>query len=374
MSDSLDRRIRQIMSGHTRGIGATLARAALSCVEPIYTAIVGTRNHLFDRELMSISELPRPVISVGNLTTGGTGKTPVVQWIVRELQSMSHRPAVLLRGYKRSDTQASSDEEQLLRDSLGVPVFADPKRVLAGQKALRAHPEIDAFVLDDGFQHRQLARDLDVVLIDATNPFGYDHVLPRGMLRESLNGLARVDVVVLTRTDLAPPGQVQEIERSVRSVNAAVPILRSTHRMDDVSISATNEAATPESSVARRSLSSLRGHRVWAFCGIGNPDAFESGLRQSGVDLVGMTRFGDHHPYDVADVERLQSAAASAGGSLLVTTEKDMVKLRELPGLLSSVPIASVGVRIEMSEADAITLRKMLRTVMTEWQQNRATK
>lgn len=355
MSQTFDTRIRQIMSGQSRGVGAKLARLLLALFEPIYRAVVGTRNRLFDRELMRIQHLPRPVISVGNLTTGGTGKTPVVQWIVRELQSLTHRPAVLLRGYKRTSTQSASDEEQMLRDSLGIPVFADPKRFLAGQRALNKHPEIDVFVLDDGFQHRQLARDLDVVLIDATNPFGYEHVLPRGMLRESLAGLARVDVVILTRVDLAPPEQIKSIEDSVRRANPKVPVLRSIHRLSEV-----------WGDGERGSLERLRGKKVWAFCGIGNPEAFENGLRKAGVELAGMTRFADHHPYEPQDLESLEAAASEAGAEVLLTTEKDYVKLRDLPTLLSSpMPLLCVGVRIEMSDDDSAKLRKILRQTLT---------
>lgn len=356
MAHSLDTRIRRIMSGESRGIGATIARATLALVEPVYTAIVGARNHLFDRELIGISRLPRPVISVGNLTTGGTGKTPVVQWIVRELLATSHRPAVLMRGYKRVDANSASDEEQMLRDSLGVPVFSDPKRLLAGQRALRAHPDIDAFVLDDGFQHRRLARDLDIVLIDATNPFGYDHVLPRGMLRESLVGLARVDVVILTRVDLAPASRLDEIESAVRSGNRSVLILRSVHRMDEVS-----------HGDQRLSLSGLHGKRVWAFCGIGNPEAFENGLRKAGVDLAGTTRFADHHRYESADLDALEDQAAAAGAELLLTTEKDFVKLRELSTMLAGpLPIYRIGVRIEMPASDAERLRAILAKVLED--------
>ncbi len=352
MSESLDTRIRRIMSGQSRGIGAAIARGALAIVEPVYTAIVGARNHLFDRELIGISKLPRPVISVGNVTTGGTGKTPVVQWIVRELQAMSHRPAVLMRGYKRADANASSDEEQLLRDSLGIPVFADPKRFLAGQRALRSHPEIDVFVLDDGFQHRRLARDLDIVLIDATNPFGYDHVLPRGMLRESMTCLARVDVVILTRTDLAPPHALDEIEAAVHSGNSSVPILRSVHRLGDL-----------RGVEVHRSLAELKEKRVWAFCGIGNPEAFENGLRRAGVQLAGSTRFADHYAYEVSDLETLQQSARESGAEILLTTEKDFVKIRDLAAMMS-VPILSVGVMIEMPPADSQRLREAIRQVV----------
>jgi tetraacyldisaccharide 4'-kinase len=354
MSQNLDTRIRQIMSGQSRGLGAGLARVVLACVEPVYTLVVGARNHLFDRQLMRSSRLPRPVISVGNLTTGGTGKTPVVQWIVRELQAMSHKPAVLMRGYKRVDAQSRSDEEQLLRDSLAVPVFADPRRFLAGQHALKAHPEIDVFVLDDGFQHRKLARDLDIVLIDATNPFGYDHVLPRGMLRESLAGLARVGVVILTRVDLAPAEQLEEIESTVRSANTSVPMLRTIHRLGEV-----------QGDGNRKTLEQLSGNKVWAFCGIGNPEAFENALRKAGVELAGVTRFGDHHPYDPDDLDRLRAAAKSAGATVLLTTEKDFVKLRELPSLMSTpIPVLSVGVQIEMSESDSARLRALIAQCM----------
>lgn len=349
------------MSGQTRGVGATIARGLLALVEPIYTAVVGARNHLFDREMIRIGRLPRPVISVGNITTGGTGKTPVVQWIVRELIALKHHPAVLTRGYKRENESSSSDEEQMLRDSLGVPIFADPQRYLAGQRALAKHPEIDAFVLDDGFQHRRLARDLDIVLIDATNPFGYDHVLPRGMLRESLAGLARVHVVILTRVDLAPAASIEEIESAIRSSNRMVPILRSIHRMDEVRCRTDAMPNCP----THGALDVLRDKRVWAFCGIGNPEAFENGLRRAGVELAGSTHFADHHPYEVSDLESLVSNARAADAALLLTTEKDFVKLRDLPQLLAlSMPIYTVGVRIELNEVDTTILRTQIQKLM----------
>ena len=202
MASAYEERILEVMSGQARGVGATLTRTLLAAAEPAYAGVMTARNRLFDRGAKRIHRLPRPVISIGNLTTGGTGKTPAVQWLVRALQERGHRPGILTRGY-RKEAGAASDEEELLRESLGVPVVANADRVRGAATLLERTPAVTTFVLDDGFQHRRVAREADVVLIDATNPFGYDHVLPRGLLREPVVGLARAHLVILTRVDQA---------------------------------------------------------------------------------------------------------------------------------------------------------------------------
>ena len=165
------------------------------------------------------------MISIGNITTGGTGKTPIVQYIVRNLLTAGHRPACLLRGYKIGTSQLS-DEAALLERSLLIPVAANPDRTAAGRELITQDSEIDLILLDDGFQHRRLYRDLDIVLIDATSPFGYDHVLPRGMLREPLIGLARADVLIITRTSLVDADSLSRTQAKLRKYNPAAPILR----------------------------------------------------------------------------------------------------------------------------------------------------
>ncbi|MBV8780965.1 MAG: tetraacyldisaccharide 4'-kinase, partial [Phycisphaerae bacterium] len=176
-----------IMSGQRRGGFAAAGRAMLAIAEPLYAAIMILRNTMYERGWLATHQAGRAVISVGNLTTGGTGKTPIVAWIVHELRAMGYHPAVLLRGYKA--VNGVSDEATLLRQLVAPsPVIARPDRVAAAANAVMNDPQIDCFVLDDGFQHRRLKRDCDVVLIDATRPFGFDHVLPRGLLREPIVG------------------------------------------------------------------------------------------------------------------------------------------------------------------------------------------
>ena len=335
--ETFEHRVRRIMSGETRGAGAGAARVALRAAEPLYGAITRLRNGLFDRGTLRGHVLPRPVVSVGNLTTGGTGKTPVVQWIARRLLADGHRPVVLMRGYRRESSDVASDEELLLRESLdGVPIVADPNRVAAGVATLEADATIDSFILDDGFQHRRLHRDCDVVVIDATNPFGYGHVLPRGMLREPIAGVARASLVILTRVDGASTETIAEIERTVRQHHPTVPIVRSTHRLDD--------AVDVDGRVRP-----LAGAKVLAFSGIGNPAAFERSMTNAGAAVVSVRRFADHHPYRVDDLYALRVAALDAGAEAMVTTEKDWVKLRSLDPTGPGVPTWRAGVRVSFS-------------------------
>src|SRR5687768_14020692 len=168
-----------LMSGRLRGVGPSLLRALLRAAELPYAGAMRIRNKLYDAGLCKAHELDVPVISVGNITAGGTGKTPVVRWLVTQLRSRGMAPAVLMRGYRRG-SQRSSDEQALLAEALAFPgeptvVHAEADRVAGGRKVLREN-HVSTLVLDDGFQHRRLARDFDLVLIDATQPFGYGHV------------------------------------------------------------------------------------------------------------------------------------------------------------------------------------------------------
>ena len=170
--------VRRVISGEQRGLGARLLRGAMRLIEPIYTAVVASRNQGYTTGIITSKRAARPVVSVGNITTGGTGKTPVVRWLSHRLRENGMHPAVLLRGYK-SKAGSRSDEEQLLDELLNasdasapVVVHAQPDRFAGSEAVLREHPDVDVFILDDGFQHRRLQRDFDLVLIDATNPFG----------------------------------------------------------------------------------------------------------------------------------------------------------------------------------------------------------
>src|SRR4051812_7733392 len=169
--------ILRVMSGEARGVGAAALRAAMSAAEPVYAAAVAARNRRFDRRPDLIASLPRPVVSVGNLSAGGTGKTPMIRWLAERLRERGHRPAVLSGGYKARPGELGDEQRMLDRQLNGagqseVFIRANPDRLAAGRAVLAEHPEADVVLLDDGFQHRRLARDLDIVLINATAPFG----------------------------------------------------------------------------------------------------------------------------------------------------------------------------------------------------------
>ncbi|MCG8511455.1 MAG: tetraacyldisaccharide 4'-kinase, partial [Rhodospirillales bacterium] len=215
------------MSGEATGLLAAAARGGLALAEPVYRAVVSARNKRFDNGKRTIARLPRPVISVGNITTGGTGKTPMVIHLARLLHEAGHRPAVLLRGYKADPEhpQASDEAAELTAALDGIAyVEANPNRVESARRVLDNHPNADVFLLDDGFQHRQVHRDLDMVLIDAMCPFGHDHLLPRGLLREPMKNLARADAVVVTRADQVEPGKLKEIDQRIVAMHGKPPI------------------------------------------------------------------------------------------------------------------------------------------------------
>jgi tetraacyldisaccharide 4'-kinase len=338
--------IRGVMSGDDRRLGAGLLRSALALIEPAYRGATWLRNRLFDRDvLLHARRLPRPVISVGNLTTGGTGKTPAVVWLARALRERrGWKIAVLLRGY-RAATGEPSDEEELLRGALPeATVAAGSNRYAGGSRLLARDASIDAFVLDDGFQHRRLHRDVDVVLIDATNPFGYGRVLPRGMLRESTAGLTRASAVLLTRCDQSPREATDAIESAVRSRSPTLPVFRSSHRLGPVALGDRTEP-----------IDWLRGRRVLAFAGIGNPTAFARSLEDADATVVSSMWFGDHHAYAQPDVEAIAKRAREQGVDAVVTTHKDRVKLDRLVDAAgdigSAAPLAYVGVSLAF-EAD----------------------
>jgi tetraacyldisaccharide 4'-kinase len=325
-----------VVSGRRKGAVAAIARGLFSVAEPVYTAGIHGRNFLYTRRLLKAAHARRPVVSVGNLTTGGTGKTPVVAWLVQQLRGAGRSPAVLLRGYRSAG--GASDEELLLRELIAPsPVKAGEDRFAASERVLAEHPQTDVFVLDDGLQHRQLARYFSIVLIDATLPFGFGHVLPRGLLREPMRGLRRASAVLITRADLVDSAAVEAIEQRVRAEQPDVPLFRCDLKQDRL----IDEGGQTQS------IDALRGRRVFAFCGIGNPDAFFKQFEASGGPLVGNRRFADHHPYVIGEVENLLSAARVIGADIAITTEKDWTKIGPLVKQLPDhLPIMRAGISV----------------------------
>ena len=263
-----------------------------------------------------------PVISVGNLTTGGTGKTPMVIWIARLLRTRNLRVAMISRGYgaePESETAAWSGNDEAMEMELrlpDVPHLQDADRVRMANIAI---DELDSEVLllDDGFQHRRLHRDLDIVLINATNPFGFNRLLPRGLLREPISSLKRASVVVLTRCDQVPVAECERIINAVRQHNSEVLIAK------------TQTAARQwlQSDGQQQSLDVLDQKRVFAFCGIGNPAGFRSTLEAFPLKLIGLRVFPDHHPFSREELVELGDLAVRQRADAIVCTHKDLVKV-----------------------------------------------
>lgn len=344
-----EERFLSIISGEARGVGPALSRAALGCLEPVYATLMRVRNLSFDRGWKETHALPRPTISVGNLTTGGTGKTPVVRWLAERLRDAGRHPAILMRGYAMS-AGGISDEQLMLEEQLHrraarrIIVHADPDRVAGAKHVVKHDPATDVFVLDDAFQHRRAKRDFDLVLVNAAEPFGYGHVLPRGLLREPLSSVRRADAVVITRSDQVSVEQLVMIEQTIRRYHAQVPVYRARHAL--VSLLAGNETAGVEV---------LRERPFFAFAGIGNPRSLSAQLELFG-QCVGQRWFGDHHAYTSADLAALREEAKAAGAELLVTTEKDWPKLKRLPEANGSPPIARLGMAVRFSDDDEARL------------------
>ena len=338
---------RRVMSGDARGPRAAAIRAALTVASLPYACAVRFRNRRFDAGLRRPASLPRPVISVGNITTGGTGKTPVVRWLAERLRQSGKSVAILSRGYK-AQPGALGDEQQMLASLLNrgdespVIVRANPSRVTAGNDVLRDHPEVDVFLLDDGFQHRQLARDFDLVLVNAAEPFGFGRVLPRGLLREPLAGLGRADAFLLTRRDTVSDAARAEIRDTLRQHNPTAPVFESVHAHTGFRVPGLGSASLP--------VGALTGHRWFSFCGIGDPKSFVRQLESLGGTPTGSRAFADHHPYNDADVRALRAEAAAAGADVLVTTEKDWAKLAALASVRETgVPIWRVDVEVRFT-------------------------
>ena len=325
MGDSTEQFAHELMSGQRRGIMASLLRGVLRITETPYAMLMRVRNGLYDAGALKSHRLAMPVISVGNITAGGTGKTPMVQWLVAQLWQRGMKPAVLMRGYRRG-ASGVSDEQSLLSDALATPqgatiVHAEPDRVAAAQRVLREHAEVDSFVLDDGFQHRRLARDFDLVLIDATRPFGYGHVHPRGLLREPMTGLRRADAFVLTRSDLTGDHECRRITSVLRTHNPSAPVYRARH-----------EHVGLRSVDATLPLETLRDKRFYAAAGIANPAGLQQQLAALPGSCVGFRAFADHHDYSQSDLAALRQTAGQAGAQMILVTEKDWAKLKHLPG------------------------------------------
>lgn len=348
-----EERYLKIISGESNGPGAVVARAVLALAEIPYRGLMAARNRLYDIGMLRSHDLGRPTISVGNITAGGTGKTPVVKWLASQMQASGRHPGILLRGYRKTDA-GLSDEARLLADSLpGVGVIVNPDRIAGAGLTLSQNPATDLFILDDGMQHRRARRNMELVLIHAGSPFGFGHVHPRGLLREPLSGLCRADAIILTHASEVSPEAAGRLKEMIgRYTNA--PILHAEHVNTHLISTDSTAAAT------RRPMEFLEQKRFVAFAGIGRPESLERTLGHRGNTLAAFERFPDHHAYTPGDLERLASLCQQHHAELLVTTEKDWVKVKALALPADLPPILRLELAIAFWENEEQTLLSLI--------------
>jgi tetraacyldisaccharide 4'-kinase len=319
----------------------------------IYGVVVRLRVTLYRKGIFKTRQLSCKVISVGNITMGGSGKTPLVAALAKELQQRGLRVAILSRGYKGASertggivsdgqrqylTPAEAGDEpfMLARQLPDVPVLVGKKRyamgVMAGERFT-----LDVIILDDGFQHLGVKRDVDLVLVDARRGFGNGRLFPRGPLREPLTSLRRASLIVLSKTESS--GSQRTIKKQLRRYVPGIPLYRSRYRPIYLRDASSGELLTPDW---------LCGKRVIAFAGIADPEYFFSLVRQSGAKLIREIGFRDHYTYEINDLVMLRTHAKEVDA--FVTTEKDFVKLHQLP--LNDLPLYSLGIEHEVREKE----------------------
>jgi len=369
--NSLQDYLLRVISGQKKGFVSTLICLLLSVLEILYLIIINIRYFVYNTGIKKSKKLPCKVISIGNITAGGTGKTPLVK-LVAEVCKEKHLSTVIINsGYKAENTEArivydgekmlvseeeAGDEALMLSQLLsGVPVITGKDRYLAGKLALEEFtPEL--ILLDDGFQHWQLARDKDIVLIDASNPFAYRHLLPRGLLREPLKALKRADLFLITKVNSVEKEKLVEIIRTIKKHNMTTPIFTAKYESSVLRIYQKN------GEIKLLPAESLNGKKVLAFSGIGNPTSFQKSLEECGGEILFHYKYPDHYQYTRSDIEEMTSWAARDSSQrrsakrvdMIITTEKDLVKIdKEMRSLIIAeynLAVLEIEVKIDKKE------------------------
>lgn len=346
--------------------------AGLSALSVAYRAALSVRDRAYRWRLLHTGRLSCPVISVGNLTLGGSGKTPTVELAVRTLQELGATPAVVSRGYGRTTrgvlvvadrdavrahARAAGDEPLLLAERLpGVPVVVGENRLDAGRVAFE-QCGATVLVLDDGFQHRTLAKDLEILVVQGRAPWGNARVFPRGMLREPLSALARAHAVIATNPTDADA--VAAVASTVKRFNPSAAVLAARYRVQD---------ALETQSGRRLPVTELAGRRLIAFAGLGSPQGFADTLDTVAIRRVGFVEFPDHHWFTERDLAELARDARAAGAQGLITTEKDWVRVRDLPR--PGLPLWVLPVRLAI-ESGLETWQRLLGGVLAPAERSR---
>lgn len=299
---------------------SVVLRVVLLPLQLVYVILANAKNALYDAGLVTPGKADVPVVSVGNLTVGGTGKTPLVIALAQRALARGKKVAVVTRGYGAAvGTDGLGDEAALIRDRVpGIEMIVTTDKLGGAREA--AARGVDLVLVDDGLQHRRLHRDLDIICVDARAPFGNGEVLPGGPLREPASGLGRAGLVVLSHSEMLDEEHLEVITAQLGAHNRGVPILRAEHGPLGVRPAVGGELAAPES---------LAGCEVHLFCGVAAPASFRHTVESLGAVVTGITAFADHHGFTPADMAKVRS---EAGTSQLLCTEKDAAKIACIPG------------------------------------------
>lgn len=346
--------LERVVLGVERGVFARIVRAVLWPLSIVYSVGLWVYLLPYRTGLRKKRRLRVPVVSVGNLTFGGTGKTPAVETLCRIIQAGGRKPAIISRGHGGrargcivvsdgeslmcGSDEAGDEPVQLARSLPGVPVVVGRDRRAAGDLVCtRFRP--DLVVLDDGMQYWQLERDLEIAVLDARRPFGSGLVMPAGDLREPAGGLGRADILLVNVSSGLDQKAYNSLVSRLSRIAPRATIFRCRREPVDVVTAGGNESI---------GLHRIRRLRVFAFCGIGDPNAFVDSLESLGVDLVGAMGFPDHHRYSQSDIERIRRESNDAAAQIVITTEKDVARLG---GRVSEIPeLCILKVKLEIEE------------------------
>jgi len=335
---------RNLITGTGGGACKRLLRFLLFLLSTVYALTIWLRNFCYDRELLKTYPAAVPVISVGNITTGGTGKTPLVIWLYNLLQRKGLKCAILTRGYKSGQGKLTDEPAILAKSCPEASIIVNPDRVAGAEKAVSEF-DADVILMDDGFQHRRLRRDLDIIAIDATCPFGYGRLLPAGLLREPAGSIERADAAVITRYDQADDDSIAETKKRIEQIAPDIAVAKAAHKHPCV------KAIRGEPV----DIEQLSGKTIYVFCGIGNPDAFLQRLREFGPNIAGSRIYNDHHHYTAQDISDIYEEARYLGAEIILSTEKDWIKTALLWRKDESIFFAYLAVELEfVSGADII--------------------
>ncbi len=352
----------RIIKGKEEGLTAKIVKVVLNILAVIYYCLIKIRALAYKLRLKKSKCLSKPVISIGNITVGGTGKTPLVKFLASELKQQNLNPVILTGGYKaeeKSDLTVVANEDETLTNAKqagdeayllarllkNIAVIAGQQRSLTGEYACREF-EPDFVILDDAFQHWQLNRDYDIVVIDGTNPFSNGSLLPAGLLREPISSLKRADAFVITKVNQISGKKLAEIKDEIRNYNFDALMITTKHQ----------PGYLRELTSDKQEKINLKNKRVVAVSGIGNPKSFTETLTSLEAEVVKHFKFPDHYQYNTEDIMEIYTTATTEDVDMIVTTEKDAVSIETADFseiVKGELPFKVLGIEIEIIDSRA---------------------